>query len=455
MSFNFIMKNSKKSLVKKDGAAFEDGRAYLLKGGRSLSGEVAVSGAKNAATKQLVAALLADEPVILNNVPDIGDVRATLDMLRELGVGVEFANNRAVIDGRKLKTSEVAEALTRKNRIPILLLGPLLHRFGEARIPALGGCQIGPRPVNIHLDGLAQMGADISNEDGYFVARAKRLKAAMIELSFPSVGATENLILAAVKAKGTTVIANAAVEPEILDTAKLLQSMGAIINLETNRTWVIEGVEKLHGAEHTVLSDRIEAASFGIAAALTKGSIFVKHARQDDMLSFLNAIRRVGVPFKVEQDGILFGSADNYRPVVLETDTHPGFMTDWQQPFVMLLTQAKGVSIVHETIFEDRFGYTETLVKMGAHIQLHSDCLGSKNCRFKHKNFMHSCIVSGPTPLTAADVCIPDLRAGFSYLLAALMAKGESRVTGVGIIERGYEDIIGKLQKLGADIKVG
>ncbi|MDD5438180.1 MAG: UDP-N-acetylglucosamine 1-carboxyvinyltransferase [Patescibacteria group bacterium] len=428
-------------------------RAYQVKGGRPLKGEVVLSGAKNAATKQLVAAILADEPVILHNIPMIGDVSATIEMLQGLGVGVTVEGHTVTIDPRTLKTSQVSEALSRKNRIPILLMGPLIHRFGEASIPALGGCKIGPRPVDIHLAGLEKMGAEITEGEGYYKAKCKKLKAAMIELRFPSVMATETLILAAVKAKGTTVITNAAVEPEILDTAKLLQSMGAIINLETNRTWVIQGVEKLTGAEHSVIPDRIEAASFGIAAALTKGSIFVRHARQDDLLSFLNAIRRVGVPFKVESEGILFGCNDEYNPIVLETDTHPGFMTDWQQPFVMLLTQAKGVSIVHETIFEDRFGYTESLVKMGANIQLHSDCLGSKECRFKHQNFLHSCIISGPTPLKAAEICIPDLRAGFSYLLAALMADGESRVTGVELIERGYEDIINKLQKLGADIK--
>ncbi|MDD5726040.1 MAG: UDP-N-acetylglucosamine 1-carboxyvinyltransferase [Patescibacteria group bacterium] len=427
--------------------------AYLVQGGHSLKGEVLVSGAKNAATKQLVAALLSDEPVILHNVPQIGDVSATIEMLEGLGVKVTVDGSTVTVDPRTLNTSQVSEALSRKNRIPVLLMGPLIHRFGEASIPALGGCKIGPRPIDIHLAGLEKMGAEVSEGDGYYKAKCKKLKAAMIELRFPSVMATETLILAAAKAKGTTVITNAAVEPEILDTAKLLQSMGAIINLETNRTWVIQGVERLGGAEHSVIPDRIEAASFGIAAALTKGSIFVRDARQDDLLSFLNAIRRVGVPFKVEKDGILFGHADEYQPVVLETDTHPGFMTDWQQPFVMLLTQAKGVSIVHETIFEDRFGYTEALVKMGANIQLHSDCLGSKECRFKHQNFLHSCIISGPTPLKSADICIPDLRAGFSYLLAALMATGESKVTGVEIIERGYENIIGKLGALGADIK--
>lgn len=428
-------------------------RAYLVTGGKPLEGEVRVSGAKNAATKQLVAALLTDEQVTLRNVPAIGDVDATIEMLRGLGAEVGFTDNTATVKTDSVRTPEVAAAFSRKNRIPILLMGPLMHRFGEARIPMLGGCKIGARPIDLHLDGLRKMGAEISCEDGYYVARAKRLKATAIELAFPSVGATENLMLAAVKAKGTTTITNAAIEPEIIDTAMLLQSMGALIHLDANRTWVIEGVDKLHGADRQVVPDRIEAASFGVAAALTKGQVFVRGARQADMLSFLNAMRRVGVPFTVEREGIAFGHADNYSPVVVETGTHPGFMTDWQQPFVMLLTQARGVSIVHETVFEDRFGYTEALVKMGANIQLHHDCLGSKDCRFRHQNFLHSCIVSGPTPLKAADIEIPDLRAGFSYLLAALMAQGKSRVTGVELIERGYENIIDKLQAVGADIK--
>ncbi|MBD3281822.1 UDP-N-acetylglucosamine 1-carboxyvinyltransferase [Candidatus Uhrbacteria bacterium] len=428
--------------------------AYIVNGGKPLNGSVKVSGAKNAATKQLVASLLTDETVVLGNVPQIGDVAATIELLRGLGVGINQSADEITINPHTIKNGDVVSAFSRKNRIPILLIGPLLHRFGEAKIPMLGGCKIGARPIDIHLDGFKQMGAQIECDGNCYTIKSKQLKAAMIELPFPSVGATENLMLAAVKAKGTTTIANAAIEPEIMDTAKLLQSMGAIINLEANRTWVIEGVKHLKGAEHQVLPDRIEAASFGIAAAITGGQVLVEGACQDHLLSFLNALRRVGVPFTIKSDGIVFGSASNYKPITLETDVHPGFMTDWQQPFVMLLTQADGVSIVHETIFEDRFGYTQSLNNMGAKIQLHSDCLGSKECRYKHQNYLHSCIIVGPTPLKASDIEIPDLRAGFSYILAALMADGRSKVTGVEHVERGYEDIIEKLKNLGADIAV-
>ncbi|MFH1078583.1 MAG: UDP-N-acetylglucosamine 1-carboxyvinyltransferase [Patescibacteria group bacterium] len=429
-------------------------RAYAIRGGSPLTGEIRISGAKNAATKEIVAALLADEPVTLHNVPDIGDVHVTLDMLKGLGATVSFSDGTVTVDASSVNTPEVAEALSRKNRIPILLMGPLIHRFGEARIPALGGCTIGARPVDFHLAALKSMGATISCDEHTFTATAKRLKGTVITLTYPSVGATENAMLAAVKAEGTTIIQNAAMEPEILDLAKLLQSMGAIINLDVNRTWVIEGVPTLRGAEHRVIPDRIEAASFLVAAAITGGDVLVRDARQDDLLSFLNALRRVGVPFKIEEDGIRVSKAERLFPIALETDVHPGFMTDWQQPFVMLLTQAEGVSIVHETVFEDRFGYTEALTRMQANIQLHRECLGSKACRFVNRDYRHSAVIVGPTPLKAADIRIPDLRAGFSYLIAALIADGTSRLTNVELIERGYEDIIGKLKALGADIEV-
>ncbi len=432
-------------------------RSYLIRGGEPLRGEVRVPGAKNAATKELVASLLADSPVTLHNVPEIGDVDVTLEMLSALGAKVSFKKGMAIVDARRLKTEKVAEAFSRKNRIPILLLGPLLHRFGKAMIPALGGCTIGARPIDFHLAALEKMGAVIVCDKGFYTATTKRLKGAIIDLPFPSVGATENVMLAAVKAKGTTIIRNAAVEPEIMDLAVLLQSMGAIINLDVNRTWVIEGVESLHGAEHRVIPDRIVAASFMVAAAITGGDVFIRDARQTDLLSFLNALRRVGVPFEIQEDGIRVVGAHGdapLRPVVIETDVHPGFMTDWQQPFVMLLTQAKGVSMVHETVYEERFGYTDALVKMGANIQLHRECLGEKPCRFVNQDYRHSAVIAGPTPLKAAAIVIPDLRAGFSYLIAALIAKGESKLTGVELIERGYEDIIGKLKGLGADIEV-
>jgi len=429
-------------------------RSYLVTGGKPLKGTVKVAGAKNAATKELVAALLTDEKVILSNVPDIGDVAVTVEMLEDLGVKISRKADQVTLDASKLKNSKVSEAFSGKNRIPILFLGPLLHRFGKAAIPSLGGCSIGGRTVDFHVEALQKMGAVISCEGNTYMARTAGLKGAVIELPYPSVGATENVILAAVLAKGTTIIRNAAIEPEIKDLAMLLQSMGAIINLEANRTWIIEGVEKLGGASHRIIPDRIEAASFAVAAALTGGDVLIEEARQGSLLSFLNAMRKVGVEYEITERGVRFMGAKKLKPIVIETDVHPGFMTDWQQPFVMLLTQADGVSIVHETVYENRFGYTDALKQMGANIQLHSECLGSKPCRYQHRDYRHSAVIVGSTPLRAADIRIPDLRAGFSYLIAALVAEGKSRITGVEIIERGYEDIIGKLKKLGAKIEV-
>ena len=235
----------------------------------------------------------------------------------------------------------------------------------------------------------------------------------------------------------------------------MLQKMGAIIFVDTDRTIVIEGVDELHAAEHTVINDRIEAASFGVAAILTGGDVLVEGAEQSHMLTFLNKLRQVGAGFEVKPNGIRFyhpGQA--LKPILLETDVHPGFMTDWQQPFVMLMTQADGLSVIHETVYEKRFGYTEKLVEMGAEIQLFRQCLGEKPCRFKGRDFEHSCVVRGATPLKAADITIPDLRAGFSYLIAAALAKGTSHIDGIQYVERGYANILQKFQELDANIRL-
>ena len=427
-----------------------------ITGGVPLKGTVRVSGAKNAATKELVASLLTDEEVMLTNVPDIGDVDVTIDMLRGLGVSVERKGDCVTVNASTLTSPEVTESFSRKNRIPILLLGPLLTRFGTAVVPALGGCKIGARPVDFHLQALRSMGADILCDENVYRASiidGKHLKGAVIDLPFPSVMATENSMLAAVLAKGTTVIRNAAIEPEIVDLAKMLQAMGAIIQQDVNRTWVIEGVETLHGVSHRVIPDRVEAACLMVAAALTKGDVVIEDAQQDHLLSFLNAFRRAGGRFDILENGIRVLPLEHVTPMTLETDVHPGFLTDWQQPFVMMLTQANGVSIVHETVYENRFGYAVALNAMGANITVHTNCLGSKACRFSYRNHPHSAVIVGPTPLHAADMTIPDLRAGFSYLVAGLIAEGTSTISGVEIINRGYENIVEKLKGLGAKIK--
>ncbi len=431
---------------------------YEIEGGQPLRGRVRVSGAKNAATKQIVASLLTDQEVFLHNVPRISDTTVTLDVCQSVGLHFEWdsaSGNSLKLHTPSVESAEVPLGFSGMNRIPILLLGPLLHRFGKAVIPMLGGCNIGSRPVDFHVQALEQLGAKIVFQEDRYYAVADQLQGAVIELPYPSVGATENTLFAAVLAKGITLIKNAAVEPEIIDQIMLLQKMGAIIYVDTDRTIVVEGVDKLHGAQHRVINDRIEAASFAVAAIITGGDVIVEGAEQLNMLTFLNKLRQVGGEFEVRNEGIRFyHPGSTLKPIVLETDVHPGYMTDWQQPFVMLMTQAEGISVIHETVYENRFGYTEALARMGAEIQLFKQCLGEKACRFKSRDFAHSCVVRGVTPLKAAEIDIPDLRAGFSYLIAAAVATGTSRVHGIQYVERGYSNILQKFQQLDAKIRL-
>jgi UDP-N-acetylglucosamine 1-carboxyvinyltransferase len=250
-------------------------------------------------------------------------------------------------------------------------------------------------------------------------------------------------------AEGTTVIRNAAIEPEIIDTVLLLQKMGALIAVEVDRTIMVEGVPHLRGADHRMLTDRIEVASFAAAAVATDGDVFIEGAEQGTIMAFLNALRRVGGEFEVRPDGIRFFRGAELRSIALETDVHPGFATDWQQPFVVLLTQAAGLSVVHETVFERRFGYTSVLREMGATIELYNTCLGAKQCLFRYGDHPHSCLVQGPTPLHGISMLIPDLRAGFSYVIAALVARGTSVIEGAQYVERGYASIPDKIGRLG------
>ncbi len=428
---------------------------YEIEGGKPLRGRVRVSGAKNAATKEIVASLLTDEPVLLHNIPEIGDTDVTLQVCQSVGLTYHWEGTSLALHTPNVTSAEVPIGFSGMNRIPILLLGPLLHRYGKAVIPMLGGCNIGSRPVDFHIQALEKLGAEIVFQDDRYYAIADRLQGAVIELPYPSVGATENTLFAAVLARGTTQIKNAAVEPEIIDQIMLLQKMGAIIFVDTDRTIVVEGVDKLHSAEHSVINDRIEAASFAVAAIITGGDVLVEGAEQANMLTFLNKLRQVGAGFEVKPSGIrFFHPKEPLKPIVLETDVHPGFMTDWQQPFVMLMTQADGLSVIHETVYEKRFGYTEELVKMGAEIQLFRQCLGEKPCRFKGRDFEHSCVVRGVTPLHAADITIPDLRAGFSILIAAAVARGVSNISGIQYVERGYSNILKKFVELDANIRL-
>lgn len=432
-----------------------------IKGGTPLKGHIKAAGAKNAITKLLVASLLSDKKCKFYNVPNIGELDITVALCREIGMDIEWDREAGIMEviTRELKTSYVPQRFCGSNRIPILMIGALLGRTDEDIIvPTVGGCAIGKRPVDFHIEALQKLGASIEyremkKEGAYFAHAHDGLKGTQITLPYPSVGATENTILAGVTARGITIIKNAAIEPEIVELILFLQKLGAIITLDVDRTIRIQGTRRFYEVEHTVISDRVEAASWGMAAITTKGRLFVEGAQHLNMITFLNKIREVGGGFDIKSNGIEFYYDGPLQGGFhLETDVHPGFLTDWQQPFVVLLTQACGSSVIHETVYENRFGYTETLNDMGADITLFRQCLGGKQCRFASQCFAHSVIVKGPTPLHGRDISIPDLRAGFAYVMAALVANDTSTISGLHFLDRGYESVTEKLAALGVEI---
>lgn len=436
---------------------------YLkITGGSPLQGSVRAAGAKNAITKLLVASLLSEKKSIFYNVPNIRDVEITVDLCREIGSKISWDKETRTIEiqTKEIKTTVIPQRFSGANRIPILLIGALLGRTDQPVIvPIAGGCKIGPRPIDFHIEALESLGAvieyrEMHTDRAYFAQNPNGLKGCVITLPFPSVGATENSILSAVRAKGLTIIRNAAMEPEVIDLILFLQKLGAVIFVDVDRTIRIEGTTTFHEVEHTVLTDRIEAASFGMAAIATGGRVFVEGAQHLHMIAFLNKLRKLGAGFDIRHNGIEFYSQGPLQGGLhIETDVHPGFLTDWQQPFLVLMTQAEGSCIIHETIYENRFGYVSTLKEMGADIEIFTHCLGGKPCRFAQANYQHSVIVKGPTPLFGKEIVVPDLRGGFAYVLAALIAQDESTVTGLHFLDRGYETLTEKLQFLGAKVE--
>lgn len=430
-------------------------------GGIPLEGTVRAAGAKNAVTKLLVASLISDKKCVFYNVPNIAEVEVTVELCREIGSEIHWDRESGILETttQQLKSTYVPQRFSGSNRIPILMIGALLGRTDEdVIVPTVGGCKIGKRPINFHLTSLEKLGAHIEyremKKEGAYIAHAHHgLQGAVITLPFPSVGATENTILAAARAKGTTVIKNAAIEPEIIDLILFLQKLGVVVAVDVDRTIRIQESRQFFEVEHTVITDRIEAASLGMAAISTKGRVFVEGAQHAHMITFLNKLREVGGGFNIKNNGIEFFYAGPLKGGVhIETDVHPGFMTDWQQPFVVLLTQASGTSVIHETVYENRFGYTETLKEMGADIELFTQCLGGRECRFASQNYHHSIIVKGETPLRGKEIAIPDLRAGFAYVMAALLAPDTSIISGLNYLDRGYENLTQKLSSLGANI---
>lgn len=437
------------------------GKILAVTGGVPLQGTIRASGAKNAMTKLLVASLLSDQKCTFYHVPEIGDVEITINLCKEIGSEVHWdrAAQTLEIVTKQITTSYIPQRYSGSNRIPILMIGALLGRTDEDIIvPTVGGDMLGARPVDLHIQGLQALGARIEyremRKEGAYLAQAHQgLTGTVISLRYPSVGATENVMLAAVRARGKTVIRNAAVEPEIIDLILFLQKLGAQITVDVDRTISIQQAASFREVEHTVLTDRNEVASYAMAAISTKGRVFVERAEHMHMITFLNTLRAVGGGFSVKPEGIeFFYQGPLQGGIHLETDVHPGFMTDWQQPFVVLLTQAEGISVVHETVYENRFGYTRTLKEMGADVALFTQCLGGKQCRFAAQHHYHSLVVKGSTPLQAREIAVPDLRAGFAYVMAALIAAETSYISNVEFLERGYEHLLEKLAALGANV---
>lgn len=433
----------------------ESSVAYRIRGGHPVRGEIKTLGAKNFATKAMVAALLSEMETALTNIPPIGDTEITCEMLQSVGVTVAWEQDVMTIDPSTMRSSHVPTPHSGSNRIPILLLGALLHHWQEVFVPVLGGCKIGTRGVDFHLEAIRAFGGIIEETDDGFVARRYgKLRGARMALPYPSVGATETCLYLGVLAEGRTVITNAAMEPEVFELITMLRSMGAIIFTTPNREIRIDGVSKLNGTNMPILGDRIEAASWACLACASNGDITVHGIRPDILGNFLSYYQLVGGGIELQSaDSIRFFRRGSIRPTMIETDVYPGFSTDWQQPFAVLLTQADGISVIHETVYEKRFGYLKALNKLGARTQLTTHCLGSVPCRYLNQGYEHSAIITGPTPFHDADeITIPDLRAGLAYVIAAAIAPGETLVTGIPFLERGYGDIVPRLAAMNLHI---
>ncbi len=425
-----------------------------------MNGRVTSLGAKNFATKAIVAALLSEEKSRLTNTPRIGDVEITSRMVAAAGAKLAWsAATTLEIDPSKLDSAKVPMPDSGSNRIPILLLGVLLHRLGEAHVPVVSGDAIGNRPVDFHLAAAQLFGAEVRvAQDGYHAVRRGPLVACHYRLPYPSVGATESCLYLGVLARGTSIIENVATEPEIMALITMLNAMGARVQLRPNRELVIEGVERLYGTAFEVPGDRIEAASWAALAAATDGEIVVEGIDPANLINFFGPFNSVGGGVAIEGPrAIRFFRRHALRSTVIETDVFPGFATDWQQPFAMMLTQAHGTSIIHETVYERRFDYLQALSALGARTQIETHCLGSVACRFRGRDFPHSCIIQGPTALHSEGITldVPDLRAGLAYVMAAALAQGETTITSVERVERGYGALIERTRGLSLSIASG
>ncbi|MEM7322157.1 MAG: UDP-N-acetylglucosamine 1-carboxyvinyltransferase [Actinomycetota bacterium] len=439
-------------MTKSENAETTQTEAWVVNPTGPLVGDVAVRGSKNAITKHMVAALLGDSPSKISNCPAVGDVDITKSMLEALGCEVDRSNGDVIVDSGPLDNSTVPLTFSGMNRIPILMVGPLLHRTGQAFVPLVGGDDIGARPLDFHIDALEKMGASVEITPDGMQVKAGRLKGAHIELPYPSVGATETVLMTAAMADGRTVLDGAALEPEVIELALFLQRMGAHIEMQPNRRFIVDGVTRLSGADQKLKGDRIEAFSYLIAGLITGGRVTVHGCSQDRLVTAISTLSRMGARFDIT-DSTVAAEADQLTAAAVETDTHPGFMTDWQSPMVALFTQCEGLSVMHETVYENRFTYVPALNKMGAQIQPYNTPLGSSQGRFVGSSTPTSVVVRGRTQLIGTEVVVPDIRGGFAYVLAAAAAEGTTTITGTHHLDRGYNTPIANFTELGLDIK--
>jgi len=414
---------------------------FVIRGGNPLLGTIRVSGAKNAALPAMAAALLTDEPVVLENIPQVRDIETTRKLLAAIGAEVELgygrAQHRTTICARNLTSPEASYELVKQMRASSLVLGPLVARCGRARVSLPGGCAIGARPIDLHIKGLEQLGAKITQDHGYVEATADRLKGGDIVFGKITVTGTEDLLMAATLADGETILQNCAREPEVADLADLLNKMGAQVEGAGTSTIRVQGVSKLHGAKHRIIPDRIEAGTFIIAGALTGGDVNITGCDPSHLDALLAKLHEVGIKIAQSADSVRVMGDGPFKAADIITEEYPGFPTDMQAQYMALATQAEGTSIITENIFENRFMHVLELVRMGANIKIEG----------------RRAVVRGKAPLSAAAVQASDLRASASLVLAALVAEGESIIDRVYHIDRGYENIEEKLKGVGAQIR--
>ena len=409
---------------------------YVVEGGNRLEGEVTISGAKNAALPIIAATLLNPEKIEIDNCPNIHDVFIMINILNSLGCSVHMENNKMMVDTSGLNKYEIPENLMREMRSSVILAGAMLGRMKKCVFTYPGGCEIGARPINMHLDGFKQLGVSIVEESGRITCECGKLIGADITLDFPSVGATENIMLASVFADGTTYVRNVAREPEIKDLQDFLNGMGANIVGAGSNTIIIKGVKALHETVHNVIPDRIEAGTYLCLAAATQGDVIIKNVIPDHINSVLHKLKQIGSRLDVKKNEIAIRAPKLVLPTNIKTMPYPGFPTDMQSQFVSLLSIASGTSIVVETIFENRFKYVNELIRMGANITIEG----------------RTAIIQGVDKLNGAIIETKDLRGGAALVIASLAAQGESKISGVNYLERGYENFVQKLQLLGAKI---